>query len=365
MGFIRSFTNSDVSQVARIHRAALTAGRSTDGEPDYEAYIRAVFVDNPWRGSGLSSLVYHEDDGRIVGFLGVITRAMTMSGRRFVTAISSRCVMDPHSHGDRVAMQLSKAFLDGPQELSIADEADDRARMIWEGLGGTTALLHSLHWTLPLRPVKHALFMLRNRLAMSPAMSPVTGAAAPLAPMIAALAARLPHERPASPTMDVSCTDDLSAEHARSCLRALTQDEALYMEYDDDTFRWLLDQARRRNAGGTLCAAVVRKRQRIIGCYLFHLNRDRIANVLQLIAGPSAAADVLDQLFSQASRRGAIAVAGRIEPRYLQDLSDKQALFHRRGPWVLLKSRMPELLRSFEAGNAFLSRLDGEWCLGF
>jgi hypothetical protein len=83
------------------------------------------------------------------------------------------------------------------------------------------------------------------------------------------------------------------------------------------------------------------------------------------VADPGAIGDVLDHLFYQASEQGVVAVTGRLEPRFLQALSDKYCVLHRRGPWVLLKARRPELVRSFENGDAVFSRLDGEWCLGF
>ena len=47
----------------------------------------------------------------------------------------------------------------------------------------------------------------------------------------------------------------------------------------------------------------------------------------------------------------------------MQALSDKYCLFHRRGPWVLIKANQPELLHSLESGATCLSRFDGEWSL--
>jgi hypothetical protein len=52
-------------------------------------------------------------------------------------------------------------------------------------------------------------------------------------------------------------------------------------------------------------------------------------------------------------------------PRFLRALADKDCLFHRRGPWVLLKARERELLQPLDSGDAFFSRFDGEWCLGY
>jgi hypothetical protein len=40
-------------------------------------------------------------------------------------------------------------------------------------------------------------------------------------------------------------------------------------------------------------------------------------------------------------------------------------VFHRRGPWVLFHSTRPRLVEAFHAGEACLSRLDGEWSLRF
>ena len=74
---------------------------------------------------------------------------------------------------------------------------------------------------------------------------------------------------------------------------------------------------------------------------------------------------VLDHLFAHAAKEGAIALTGRLEPRYLQSLSDKHCVFHLRGPWVLVNARRPDLLRWFQTGETFFSRFDGEWCLGF
>ena len=75
--------------------------------------------------------------------------------------------------------------------------------------------------------------------------------------------------------------------------------------------------------------------------------------------------EVLDHLFYHAWRQGAVAVTGRLDPRFMQALSDKYCLLHRRGPWVLVKANKPELVRAFETGTAWFSRLDGEWSLRF
>ena len=137
------------------------------------------------------------------------------------------------------------------------------------------------------------------------------------------------------------------------------------MDYDDRTFQWLLDRAAGWSAGGRLLKAALRRGQEILGWYICHLDRRGTADVAHLAATPSTIREVLDHLFYHAWRQGAVAVTGRLDPRFMQALSDKYCLLHRRGPWVLVKANKPELVRAFETGTAWFSRLDGEWSLRF
>ncbi|MBD0316347.1 MAG: hypothetical protein ICV75_06620 [Nitrospiraceae bacterium] len=86
-----------------------------------------------------------------------------------------------------------------------------------------------------------------------------------------------------------------------------------------------------------------------------------------MTAKPKSEHVVWNHLLQHAWRGGAAAVSGRLLPGWLQVLSEnreQRCLFHR-GPWVLVHSKNPELARTFSEGNAFLSRLEGEWCLRY
>jgi hypothetical protein len=49
----------------------------------------------------------------------------------------------------------------------------------------------------------------------------------------------------------------------------------------------------------------------------------------------------------------------------MEELTQRSSFFLRNGSWTLAHSRNPELLAPIFSGNAFFSRLDGEWCLRF
>lgn len=74
---------------------------------------------------------------------------------------------------------------------------------------------------------------------------------------------------------------------------------------------------------------------------------------------------MLNHLIYNASQKGVMALSGRMEPHFIEALSDKYCLFHGRGFWTLIHSKKPELLRAIHCGDAFLTRLEGEWCLRF
>jgi len=360
MGHIRPFAESDIPQVARLHQAVFRPRDVSGGERDrYHAYFSSVYFANPAYDSDLPSLVY-EADGRVVGFLGVVARRMRMGRTRLQAAVSSQFIVDANGRSGMVAVQLARSFLEGPQDLSIADEANDAARKLWEGLGGTTAVLPSIQWTRPLRPTRLALSLLRNRTALAP----LAALAGPPSMILDALATRLPHSRLFQSKPHVLdgnlCTDTVLA-HQRECTTG-----SVSVEYDRETLEWLLERAARRKTDGSLQTLTTRHTDaNVVGWYVYALDRGGTAEVLQLAAKPCSVEPVLDHLFYRAWRQGAAAVGGRLEPRFLQALSDKYCLFHRHAPWMLVHARRPDIVRAFQLGDMFFSRLDGEWCLGF
>jgi hypothetical protein len=58
-----------------------------------------------------------------------------------------------------------------------------------------------------------------------------------------------------------------------------------------------------------------------------------------------------------------IGVHGMVDTRRMPDYSDKGCFFTCRGGWTITNPRKPGLLELLERGDAFFSRLDGEWAL--
>jgi hypothetical protein len=359
---VRPFVAADIPEVARLHQKAfriadLPAALSPAW---YHDYFTRVFLENPAGPGTLPSLVYEETDGRIAGFVGIAPRRIVIGGRRYRAVVSSQFIVDPACPVGLVAVRLARTYLEGPQDLSIADEANDISRRIWERLGGTTARLYSLYWTRPLRPLRLAGSYVRGKRGVSW----LAGAAQPLLGMCDALAVRLPGS-PFRQRVPSTTADDLSRFTIVERADDFCEPASLRIEHDDRTFRWLVDRAASRVAGGRLLKATIRSGQQVLGWYICHLDREGFGYVAHLGATPSSIEAVLEQLFFEAWRQGAIAVSGRLDPRFMEAFSDRHCLFHRRGPWVLIHAKRPDIVRAFESGNAWFSPLDGEWSLRF
>ena len=303
-----------------------------------------------------------EEDGRIAAFAGVVPRRMVFRGRPIRVAVGCQFMVDPNRRHGLTALQLVRAALSGPQDLFIADGANDQSRQIWTRLGGTAPLLYNLHWTRPLRPARFALSLLQQRRALHPVLAL---AARPLGALADALAARLHPNRVNRDDVPLA-EDTLDVAAMLAHLPDVADGNALQPQYDARSLAWLLEQTARKARHGKLRArAVLEGGRRLIGWYLYYVLAGGVSEVLQLAARNGAFDRVLQRLLADAWRQGAAAVRGRLDPRHAQELSDRHCWFRREGTWTLIHTRHAELAAAIHQGNAFLSRLEGEWWLRF
>jgi hypothetical protein len=369
MSSVRPFTKNDIPQVVKLfQKVFFNNGQTAPSSSNLEAYFEETFFHSPWTERGteeraeeeIPSLVYETGDGFIIGFIGIIPRRMLLHGRPIRAATSMHFMVEPGGRSTLAGVQLLKTFFSGPQDLSLTDSAGAVGRKIWEGLGGDTALSYSINWTRLLRPSRYVLRLLarKNRLLRLFAV-----ALRPLCPIVDAMASRaLPH-RFGKPVAPLQATD-LDQETLLAGITQLPSGYAVRPDYNPDSLFWLLAKADQLARPGELRKIALHNADgELVGWYLYELSADGFGEVLQIVGRRKSFGEVLNHLFYHGWRNGAIALSGRLDPKFAQEFSDKNCFFNCGGPWTLTHSKNPEILQAIYQGDLFLTRLEGEWLM--
>jgi hypothetical protein len=359
---VRPFVARDIAEVGELHRRVFRLSCDLTDEQwarAYREYFSDVFL-NPSLCDGAGASLVYERDGRIRGFLGVMTRRMSFNGRPVRMAVCSQFAVDPGERG-QAGLRMLKHCFEGPQDLTITDEAGDETRRVWEWCGGERVLPHSMRWIRPLRPVQLGLSMLAQRKSLTLLARAVAADARILDALIGKLAPaslRIPPVR--------GHRAELDEKTFLSCIREIGGVRALRPQYDGESAGWAFSRAGRPSGGGAVRKFAVKQDDgSTAGWFVYRATRERIAEVLQIAARPESLGDIIDHLLDDAFRNRAVAVSGRVEPALVPILTSRHAFFYRGHYWTLLHSTNPQLRYAIQAGDAFLTRLEGEWCLRF
>jgi hypothetical protein len=362
---IRKLTGDDIPAVAALFHKVHLANDATASKSSLSAIsaeFEEIFLRNPWLDENLPSLVCEDGNGGVLGFIGVTPRKMNIKGRPVVAAVSAHLMLDPERRTELAGMRLLQRFLSGPQELSIADFANDIGRKVWDRLGGKTSHIHSLQWVKLLRPGAVALSSAEGKFRSLRWLSPITR---PLGQLSDAALARMAPGRFhfSTPELIPTKLDD------ETLLALISRFGAFYSmrpEYDLLSLSWLIRRAEKINCRGELRKVALQDDSgAIAGWYLYYLNSGGSSEVLQLCAHEASVGAVLDHLFHHAWSNGSRAISGRLEPQLLPALSGRSCYMNCGPPWVMVHARDPEILQAVERGDVFLSKLDGEWCTSY
>lgn len=360
-GHVRPIAEEDIAQIAELHEKVFGANHKRCDAGNLRSYFTEIFCRNPWYDPELPSLAYQESDGRVIGCLGVMPRRMTFKGRPIQVAVTHNFMVEPGRRSTLAGIQLLKVFLSGPQDLSTA-EGNSLSREIWSGFGGSTAPLYTIRWTRPLRPSQYLLSFLMKR-GLS---APLTVALKPFCRALDAIAGKAAQGpfRPSAPTFP---GEEVDADGLGKWFSEFTRNRSLRPEYDQRSLKWLLEIMARTKGRGSFRKVAVRGRNgEVAGWYLYYLNPGGVSEVVQIAARPDTMNDVVDHLFYDAWSRGVVAVTGQLDPGFFQALSGRNCLFHDGGgSWLLIHSKNSAILDAIHRGDAFFSRMEGEWWIAF
>jgi hypothetical protein len=351
---IRPLERTDLPAVAAL--AAEAAGRGAT-VPGLASYYKRTLLDEPWADPEIPSLVLTDDDGAIAAFQCSVVRRGTFDGKqiRIACAVSLVSRLDVRDRG--AGALLLRAYLGGPQDLTITDRATEQVRQIWMLLGGRMAHLGCTDWVRVLRPWA----LVTDRIARAQAVREVTR---PAAAGLDAVTRRIVRRRLAPPRPPAGRSEELTAASLLEHLPLVAGGVRMHLAYDEPFLAWLFAELEAVKARGTPVARLVRAAdRRPLGWYVYYLKPGGVSHVLQIAAAERDVGDVLDHLFHDAWAGGAAAVRGRVEARLLAPVSQRHAHLTYVGG-TLVHARDPEIVRAVAEGEVLLTRLDSEWWMG-
>jgi len=350
---VRPLTHRDISAIVDLAGAVFPDNRWPTPAA-CEAYVRDLFLANPWRDDELPSWV-SEDRSGLTGFCGVVPRRMSFRGREIRVAVSTSFMVHPRARGNLSALALAQKVINGPQDLTLTDGATPEACRLWRGIGGVVPPLYNLHWVQPLRPLRYALSVLGRR---SRVVRAVSLGLRPLADLRAAVAGR---GRSAEAEPEELLDRPLSTADMAARTSFIARRRELAPIYEADSLDWLLERMAGDDRKGPLRARAVLRRGELIGWYVYYACAGGVGEVVQIAAGDSAHASVWNRLLNDARRERVLALRGRLQPELIDALAASRSWLRVEGPHMLVHSRHAAISEAIERGSAFLTRLDGEW----
>lgn len=354
-GVVRPLEERDLERIAQLHERGTSIATPLP-RASLKAQLSRLLMHHPGRDGTSASLVFEDQDGNIAGSIGVMPRPMLFRDRPVIAAVSHSFTIAPGSPR-AVAVELARAFLAGPQDLSLA-EGGNMSRGIWERAGGCTTLQYSLRWTRPLRSSRSALTLMRYH-----GTSPLVGRQLRPAFRPGEFRAESRASGGGIAEEPAMIASELDAATLCRAMDEFSRDRPLRPRYDEYSCAWLLETLVRKPQRGTLRKVALHDRRReVVGWYVYYGAPGEIGTAVQVGARAGWAGAVLNHLFDHARRHGLIAISGQADPALFHELAGNGCFFHHEGgSWELLHSRHPQLLRSVHRGDAFLSRSEGEW----
>jgi hypothetical protein len=295
-------------------------------------------------------LVFEDDEDGVVGFVGSNPRPFSFRGSPVRIACSGPIVVSDKHRRRGLGTILKRTYGEGPQEMTVNDRVVDRVHSAWERLGAITDTPGSLEWVVALAPLGARVESAAPRIA---------GRRLPVAALVRPLdsSARRRHETPLD-----GGSEPLTAEAMVDVLERIRPHFQLAPVYDTASAEWafgaleLVDP----DLGRPVRRLVRAKDGSPLGFYVAFVARHGKAQVVHLASAPGDSGLLLDHLFADMSRQGAVEVRGRLSAYLLAALARRKASFEA-SYWSIFQCEDPELTGAVLKGDVLMTRLEGEW----
>lgn len=353
MSSVRPLIRSDVPAVATLMQRILRK-TSEPVTPSLEAYLADLFLEGAHRDPDINSHVYLRGDGAVAGFIGALALPMEIEGRSVRAALCGTFMVDRHSDDPFAGARLMRAFLAGPQDISLTETANNISTDMWRRTNGTMLPGYSLEWLRVLRPSE---FMVE-------VAAHVARAARVAAPLVRPIDRLLRRRKMLSRLLDLPGntlpTSEADDEVMAVLLERFTGSFAARPQWNAEHLRFMIADSRSKALYGEMVRRQVTTRDgRPVGLFQYYGGPGRIGRVLQILAAPGQSGAVINSMLAHASDHGLVALRGRTTPTLIEAMLGHPFLFLNVASSIG-HARDPALMEPFRLGKAFFNGFAGE-----
>ena len=354
MSEVRPLSVNDVEAVTALYHRILRRGKAAPPAALVE-YVHSFYLDDPFRDPEIPALVHIDDRGRVSGFVGVHSVPYLIGERRIRAAFCGALMSEDHDSDPLAGARLLKAFVGGPQDISLSETANVISETMWTKLRGKTIPGYSFEWFRVFRPISFVH-------AFGCEKSPFLRNLAPVARLIdrklsskSSLGRFAPAPKP--PGLVLENADYTGFADA---LRKLSDDKQVRPDWDTSYLDHVLANAVIKPAFGQAHMGIVKsKGGELIGAFIYHLKPGGIGRVLQVLAQPGRLGPVMDLLFAHANDLGAAGLRGRSSPDLIEAATGRHMIMATVSSTVVY-SKDPAIAQAFLSGSSMLTGLAGE-----
>lgn len=353
-GSVRDLERDDISAVARLFQNTFRNGQDVPGA--LVEYIREVFLDHPWHEEDLRSKVFVGEKGELKGFIGVFPSRLQLEGRPVRAAFAGSMMVQEPERNPLAGARLLRAFLAGPQDISLTETANATALGMWQKLALPLDTAYSLNWLRVFRPVSAAVNAAERRLPSARLLRPLGRAADAVVEKTGVSSL---HVSKGATARRISFRDASENEFAEAVL-LLSKSFPIRPLWDRAILDWFIGHARQKRALGAPVWRIAESRNGdIAACYAYFGGAGRIGWLLQALCAPAIAGDLVDDLFAHADASGCAGIRGGGHPWLTHELITRKAVFYGRAFFVA-HTKDESLLQPIKSGQALISGLAGE-----
>jgi hypothetical protein len=354
MSEVRPLSTEDLEAVTALYFRVLRRNKATPPRALVD-YFRSFYLDGPYRDPEIPALVHLNDGGRVTGFVGVHCVPYLVANRPIRAAFCGALMSEDHETDPLAGARLLKAFIAGPQDVSLSETANVVSETMWTKLRGRTLPGYSFEWFRVFRPLSFATALAGEKTALIKPFVPLAGVIDSRLSGASSLARFAPAPMPAGLMME-----DADVESFSSAIRKLSIGKKARPDWDNGYLDHVLANAVIKPGFGQAHMGLVRTRTGDpIGAFLYHLKSSGIGRVLQVMAMPGRLGPVIDLMFAHALENGAAGLRGRSSPEWIEAATGRSMIMATISSTVV-HAKDPAIADAFISGDCMLTGLAGE-----